>query len=211
MKWSLILCLVFSIASAMLQAQSGTPDLPAEPSADEHIASLAKGTLLVRLPGNRAKVRAIEQALEQDDLSDRSRERLEALLTETLEETEATHQAYTSAFKEEYQFSEVGFFYDYDTPAVLEGWGKVMSDDLTTDLDMQWDQPWYILSIGRTPDSRVNGLVVLDHKLDPLPRPFPRTVITSGLAAIGAWFSGGAAEHYFVRKLQKNLQRFADR
>ncbi|MDX1476524.1 MAG: hypothetical protein R3301_02420 [Saprospiraceae bacterium] len=210
MRWILLIPLALGVV-AVATAQSASPEAPAVPSAEQHIDWLAEGTLLVRLPANRSKMQAIEKALADETLSERARDRLVALLAETKEETAAQQQAYVTAFQDEYNFSDVGFFFDYDTPAVLEGWGNVYDFDLMSEKEISLDKPWYILSIGRTPESRVSGLVVLDHQLDPVPRPFPNSVITSGFAVIGAWLSADPAEHYFVRKLQKNLDRFSER
>ena len=202
---------VLCFLAVIFHAQDASDESSRSLTAAEHIAALEGNTLLVRLPSNRKKIQSIEASLSNDDLSEKGRLRLAQLLESTRQETEEMHENYIQAFRDEYSFSSFGLFFDYDTPAVLEGWGKVYQDDLVSPVDVAWDQPWYVLSLGQTPDSRLDGMVVLDHQLDVVPRPFPNNVLTSGMAAIGAWFAGGPSEHYFVRKLQKNLARFAER
>lgn len=207
----LMAMLVTSVISTSLMAQSaetGT-DLASTPSG--HIVALSEGTLLIRLPTNRKKIQAIEESLENPDLSDKSRERLNDMLEETRLETVQEQRAYAEAFESEYTFSDYAFFFDYDTPAVLEGWAPLYAGDLETKTEIDGDQPWYILSIGRTPDSRLDGLIILDDKLDIVPRPFPNNVITSGFAALRAWFAGDPPKQVYVRKLQKNLVRFLEK
>lgn len=210
MKYLLSFVIIFTGFLTVHTQTNGTgSELVLTPS--EHITALAEGTLLIRLPTNRKKIQALEEALDGPDLSDKSSERLRMMLDDAKVEAKEEQQAFVDAFVKEYGFSAYAFFFDHDTPAVLEGWATLYTSDLKTETTIDTDKPWYILSIGRTPDSRLDGLVILDHKLDVVPKPFPNNVITSGFAALRAWFSGEPPKHAHVRKLQKNLDRFMEK
>ena len=203
-----VMAAIIGLLPFLTNAQGDEMQAPTTTPA-QHISQLHDGVLLVRLPSNRNKLQAIDKALQNDSLKESSRDKLEALRRLTVEETQQTQSVYTSAFKDYFSFCEVYFFIDHDTRAILEGQKNPMLQDLASEApDLKRGTSRYILSIGQSPERQLDGLIILDEDLKPIDKPFPRTVLTTGLAALLASFSSEPEEFIYVERLDKRLHKY---
>jgi len=177
---ALILCLSFALMSF---AQVPFTDPESEVVSSKHIQRLKDGVLLVRLESNQKKFETITKAL------DRASNPKDSLawameLEDTMIETAQRQYTITDAVSEEYRFSDVAYFMDFDTRAILDRTKNPLKADLKTEVTLDSDKPVYILFHGHTPESKIDGYVILNSNLNNIPRPFPNNVSTSGLAAL---------------------------
>jgi hypothetical protein len=213
---SIAVCLATTGLSGAIQMESGGPGADVggmefiqndPPSAASHIRDLHQGILLVRLPSNRNKIQALADLLAQNDLEARDRERLEKTLQATKRETELMHHDYICAFREEYDFSRYAFFLDYNTPQLRDGKMPIVHN-AGSDTEPLPENNWYILSVGHTPNMQIEGMQVLDSTFTSLEKPFPATVLTSGVAGIVAGWKFDNPVRAHVRRLNRKLHKF---
>lgn len=187
--------------SYALAAQIPFTDVESRVASTEHIERLKDGILLVRLNSNQKKMEQINISMLRTTNPKDSAKWAE-LLEKTMIETAEEHYTIANAMEAEYRFSDVAFFMDYDTKAILAGAKKPWTYDLKTEIPIDPDATIYILKYGRTPEMSIKGYVILDANQDNIPRPFPNNVSASGLSAI----FGNDYSH--IRKLNKKLFKY---
>lgn len=186
------------------------------------IKDLRAGTLLVRLPSNQRKITALQDALENDDNSERRATWLQKELKATREGTSTFNNNMYRAFQEAYDFSEMLFTYDYFTPELKAGRfrGHLLNAGLQPDSSITLDkQPVFILSFGRTSKDYSDGveaMVILGSGLKSPPPPFPYYQRLNDLQAFwGNLFPRPDQELFdamrLVGKLNKKLYKFYNR
>lgn len=200
---SAIICfsvLLLTSTPTFSQPQPGTPEY--------HIQALQGGFLLVRLKSNRKKIEAIENQLET--ATGENAEKWAKMLETTEKETQEENQGYIDAFESAYDFSDLAYFYDYDTRAIIDRKVAPWSADLETEVEIDTSEQRYILSFGRTDESKIGGMQILTIDLSTPGRPFPSNISTSGVSAIFASISG-KKEKAHVERLNKKLHRYLEK
>lgn len=191
----------------------------AEERAEEVIKSLKDGTLLVRLPSRQRKIDAMEQVLSGYAPDDKRRPRMEKLLRETREEAATFNRNMMTAFRDSFDFSEVRFFYDYNTPKLKAGEsaGLFLNEELTADPSIPLpDGSYFILGFGQTQKDYSDGLeamYIMDSDFKRMTAPFPYYQRLNDFAAfMGSIFPAPNQEMRdalrLVGKLQKKLRAF---
>jgi hypothetical protein len=193
-----------------------------EEAAKTAIRELQEGTLLVRLPSRKRKIEAMEQVLSQYGPEDKRRPRLEKLLRITREEAETFNRNMTMAFRDSFDFAEVRFFYDYNTPEIKAGEtaGLLLNEDLKADPAITLpDQPTYILGFGQTNKDYSDGLeamFIMSSDFERMAPPFPYYQRLNDFAAfMGSIFPAPDQEKRdalrLVGKLEKKLRGFYEK
>lgn len=172
-----------------------------ERQAEKHIKQLKDGLLLVRLSSKRKKIQSLEESDKSEDAQ------------ELKEKTRKRHQKIIEAFKTTYDFSNVGFFYDYNTSKVLnKNWGAALlkkDSTLIPEEVSQNNKPFYIADIGESfieaNKQTFKGLVIRGQDLDYLDPPFPNKI-----AKLGGFFFLGLdrSPKELVKKLNAELKGY---
>jgi len=130
--------------------------------ANEHIKQLRDGVLLVQLDSKYGEVYLLQKYLKQQMADDLKKEQ------------NLRNKEIHLAFREEFDFSEVHFYYKFYTKDLLNGnFEKVIFYNDKLEIDYDFDvsaQPFYIAAFE---DYGKLGLHIYDDKLQPLIKPFP--------------------------------------
>lgn len=174
------------------QAPWQKTDSKAEQKAKAHIKALRSGILLVRLKAKKIQLKALkdrkkrikkalentEQSPEKAEIQDRFNEVSNEI--ETLKrKTKKRHQKIIKAFHKNFDFSEVAFFYNHRTEAMLtDKWHKSAFQKLDQKHDFKdKNKTRYILDLGssflKRQNKRFEGMVIRDTSLKVLREPFP--------------------------------------
>jgi hypothetical protein len=160
-----------------LPAQQAAYELHRNPKAA--IIALKQGTLVVRLPSNQRKIKALEASLDKAEPNTSRARWLEKELAYTRESTLEFNTNMVKALNEAYTFSGLRFTYDYFTPQIKTGqWeGIFLNEDLEVDpsIGPGEGQP-FLLTFGRTQKEASDGIeamVLMTNKLERFPKPFP--------------------------------------
>lgn len=137
-------------------------------SAEQHISNLKKGALLVSLKSKKNTIKAFE--------AKGLNERAEMLR----EEQTLKNKEIINAFNEKYDFSDVYYFYDFDSRAVKEGdlKGVMLNEELEKDDGIVPESgSYYIARVGNvyseTFQDDISGIVIMDRNMEQLEKPFP--------------------------------------
>lgn len=194
----------------------------AEERAEEAIKRLKEGTLLVRLPSRQRKIDAMEEVLSGYAPDDKRRARMERLLQETRVEAATFNRNMMTAFRDSFDFAEVRFFYDYNTPKLKAGEsaGLFLNETLRADPSIQLpDGSYYILGFGQTHKEYSDGLeamFIMSSDFERMGPPFPYYQRLNDFAAfMGSIFPAPNQEMRdalrLVGKLDQKLDKFHER
>jgi hypothetical protein len=171
--WIVWISLAALLSSGPLSAQNTVQH---EEQAMAAIANLHLGTLVVRLPSQRAKLEAMKSVMNTPTTSEAARRRLEAQIMQTEAENRTYCLDIMAAFQAKYDFSPVLFIFDYDTEALQSGQqrGLFLNRSLETDSGIALiDERYFFLRFGTTGESGVEAMVITDARLRDLEKPFP--------------------------------------
>lgn len=137
--------------------------------ARHHVKALKNGALLVRLPSKRNTLRSLREKGKYWEAA------------RVAEQNRYDNRKIREAFAEQYNFSEVYYFYDTSTKAVRN---KEFRGHLFDAKDRPAWNPdidtFYIADLGDTylesEKGLFNGLVIMDQSLNPLEKPFPNKI-----------------------------------
>lgn len=170
-------------------------------SASQTIVDLKDGILLIRFASNRNKMEALQKSM-SNAVSSADSSRLQREIDRTIEESETLQNDVIKALANEFDFCDYAFFYDKDSKSVLEGKGPVYKADLKTEIAIDPERSVYVMYVGRTPESSINGFVIVDRSLDPIPRPFPGVISRSGFSGLFGSDNG------HIKRLNKKLFKY---
>lgn len=173
---------------------------------EEAIKALREGYLIVRLPSYRAKIDTLESMIGRST-NETQKIRLQRLLDETVESRDSLQQGYIRAFKHQYHFSKVAYFYDYDAHNLNTAKYYNLDSEPIAIGDIM-DKPLYYLFFERTVESKIDALVIYDRKLTIVPRPFPNNFSRGGLNFLFLKISDKNFPAWRVTKMQKQLIRY---
>ncbi len=142
----------------------------------EKIRDLRGGVLIVRLESDRRKIEALEHLASAPGLSQKERQRIEGQLLEAREEAAVNTTSYVEAFRDNYDYSEVVFMYDYQTKAYQDGEITFFDDSFNEVPGTSvLSRPHLILSEGISENNGARMLEFLSEDLEPLGKPAPRS------------------------------------
>lgn len=175
-------------------------------NAIESIRDLKQGTLVLRFPAFRPKIDTLHSLISRSD-SEVNKKRLQLLLDEAIEERETIQKDYTDAFREHYNFSKVVWFNDYESRD-LSSAKYYQLDKTLVEYNELKNGPVFYLIFDRTAESKLGGLIITNHELKPIPRPFPNNFSTGGLGVILNKLSNITLAESHAKKINKKLLKF---
>lgn len=187
----------------ILIASAGTA---AAQKPEDAIRQLKEGYLIVRFPAFKNKIDTLESMIARAE-DNATKKRLTHLLNEAVYERDTVRMEYMQAFKEHYDFSNVIYFFDFESHNlatahyyVLEGKG--------TSIKGIAGYPKFYLHFERTPDSKMDALVFYDEKLRRIPRPFPNNFTRGGFSFLFKQLSDKTYPAWRVQKINKRLHKY---
>ncbi|HMQ46664.1 MAG TPA: hypothetical protein PKA00_03785 [Saprospiraceae bacterium] len=187
--------------------------------AKEQIKELHEGTLIVRIPTQHKKIAALEELLQNKELSPANRKRLEDQLETTRQEAQNFSLYVLEAFDTVYDFSKVLFMYDTDMAALQSSnpSGFFLNREGKADASIVLDQPnFYLLRFGFSTGeatSHTDAMIITDATITDLQKPFPYEVrLTDFISTVGRVLPAPEQEKKdiarAVAKLNRNLHKF---
>ena len=140
------------------------------------LRNLKDGVLIVRLESNRKKIAALEDLIKRTDLSEKQYQRIQKQLDAAKFDTQAQTVEYLMAFKNEYDFSEVVFMFDYQTAEYKKD--EVSFFDVNERVVPFQDissRDHLVLSQGSSPFNGSKVLEFLTDDLQPIGKPAPKS------------------------------------
>ncbi|MEY4905065.1 MAG: hypothetical protein RLZZ292_2880 [Bacteroidota bacterium] len=151
-KYNLLLTFFFFLSFSF--------SLSAQENVKQVISDLKKGVLMVRLPTNSNKQKAIEGYLQDPKLTPIEQVRWEKELASTKEDTKLLTTRIVEAIAKRYTFSNYTFIYDTAVGALLKGNTKGLFFDknlVSTNLSLE-NTPFFLLKYGKMTNS--TGFIV---------------------------------------------------
>lgn len=171
----------------------------------EAIRELPQGTLIIRFPAFKNKIDTLESMIKRSP--DNKDQRLQKLLDEALQERDTLVEDYTAAFRENYDFSKVAYFFDYESRD-LKNAHYYNIDGSSLSYNQLHAGPVLYLFFTRTTESKIDALVFHDRSLKPLAHPFPNNFSRGGLSFLFRKLSGETFAVWRVKQIDKKLTKF---
>lgn len=153
-----------------------------------------EGVVLVRLPTQKAKIKALE------DLG-----KLEEAAT-LKAELAKSHGEIAQVFREKFTFCPVLFFYAENSGAIADsGPAGFLMDATLNPVDLAPNY-FIVAEFNRSPEKGISGLVAYDMKMVPLKHPFPNFVRNHTF-----FYFWGRTKGAVVSKWNTDLMNFYDR
>ncbi|MEZ5040749.1 MAG: hypothetical protein R2828_12670 [Saprospiraceae bacterium] len=210
-RLALVVITLFFIGGSSITAQN------AETKAKAMLQQLKNGALIIRIPSNQNKIKALTELTNKAEATVVERERAASLLESTQNETAAESVIIQATFANFFKFTQCYFMYDKDTDQLSKGekQGYFLDEQLqyssTVTLDVDH---FFVLDIGYTDpanSARSYALIIKDQGFKELTAPFPyaQRINTTGLI-IDQLSGKNNFQKYFkkaVIKLDKRLER----
>ena len=198
-RLSLIGCLLAWIACPIwMMAQAPDPH--------GSIKNLREGTLIVRFPTYTAKIDTLKSLIARST-EPNAKARMEKLLRETIQTRDTLHHDYIQAFKNNYRFSKVAYFYDFDAYNLNTAAYYNLDGERLAVADLS-EKPIFYLYFERTAESKIDALVIYDRNLKIVPRPFPNNFSRGGMNFLFLKISHKNFPAWRVGKINKQLVKF---
>lgn len=192
---------LFSLALTFI----GFSPLQAQRPEDSLYYALGSAYLIVRLPSQENKMKAMEATIANPNNSETSRSRLQAQLEEVRTETQVKNRAIVHAFDRHFDALPVAFVYD-TTHSPLQG--AFLNEQLQETGTPEVGDVFIQLRFGRPvaySGSRAESMVLTDSRLQDLGPPFPKPVMMTGF---GYGFNKlMAPETAFEKLLEKRVKK----
>ena len=166
-----VLIILLSSMPSILEAQGAVP-----PTA---ILELKDGYLLVRMPTYKGKIDTLT-AMTHRAQDPKDKARLEKQLQDAIAKRDILLQDYVNAFKLNYHFSKVAYFFDYDARNLNTASYYNMDGERIAVGDLS-EQKLFYLYFDRTSDSKMDALVIHDRFGGRIPSPFPNNFTQGGI------------------------------
>lgn len=152
-----------------------------------------KGVLLVRLHSSRNKINALREKGYEEDA------------TSTEAEQRRVNREIVYAFIEKYDFSEVYFFYDYNSTEILNGNFKEFLLDKNFELALLKKSPEFYLigDFSQTEKMSISALVIMDKNYEQLESPFPFYQRSTYFLSLLSYSKGEVVEKINLRLNEK--------
>jgi len=155
-----VCCLFFFLCLNFLAISQ--PKAGRKAIANTHIEQLRDGVLLVQLDSKYGEIYVLQKYLKQQEANALKKEQ------------GIRNKEICLAFREEFNFSEVYFYYKFHNEQLINvDYEKVVFYNDKLEIDYDFDltaQPFYIAAFE---DIDRTGLHIYDNKLQPLKKPFP--------------------------------------
>lgn len=208
--------LIFVFASIPLLAQQNTKPVPTSPV--KAITDLKNGVLIVRLTSEYRKLEALEELLENGDISVETEANLPLKMTRIEVERDLENDLWVRNFKAHYQFSDILFAYDtLRMDALIKNDGKncFLDEDMKINPSLSLNgRPFLMLYKGIISEgSGAEAVLFRDANFVQLKKPFPYFVRTTRFMYVfNSIFKGSIADarniEQVVKKIEKKLNKF---
>jgi len=192
------LLILLVMLSVTLSGQTQSP-----PSA---IKELREGTLIIRFPTSKPKIDTLTAmvARAQDP---KNKERLEKDLQQAIQERDTLMADYIAAFKTEYDFSKVAYFFDYDGRNLNTANYYNLDGERIAVADLS-EKPIFYIYFDRTDEDAMDALVIYTRNIQKLPRPFPNDFTLGGINVLFLKISGRKYPSWRVEKINTRLYKY---
>lgn len=195
----LTVIVVLSINSVhTIQAQTLDPG--------QAIRDLKEGFLIIRIPAYRAKIDTLQAMISRSGDSS-TQARLQKLLNEAIGERDSLFSDYTKAFREEYNFSKVSYYFDYEGRHISAAHFYHLDGTPMPKDEFDLKRVFY-LYFERTNESHIDALVIYDVEGKAVPAPFPNNFTRGGFSFLFAKLSDKKFPSWQVGKINKKLIKF---
>ncbi len=184
------------------------------------LTQLRQNVLVVRLPSQSKKIKALTELSEKSSTSDQERERVIAELEATKAEARAEALIIQSSFSNYFDYAPVLFMYDEASSKLTKGerTGFFLDKNLEQSAAILEKELYYVLDIGYTDPSnsaRSFSFIIKNQSYKPLSAPFPYAQrINTPALAFDQLLGRNSMEKYYrkaVIRLNKRLYRAAGR
>ena len=172
----------------------------------EAIQQLKEGYLIVRFPAYKNKIDTLESMIAKAK-DDATKKRLTHLLNQAIYDRDTVRMDYIDAFKNHYDFSNVIYFFDYESHNLATAHYYVLGGKGTSIKGIA-DYPKFYLHFERTEDSKIDALVFYDQKLRRIPPPFPNNFSSGGLSYLFMQLSNKSAPAKRIQKINRRLHKY---
>ena len=193
-----VLSILLSAGPSILVAQAAIP-----PTA---IMELKDGYLLIRMPANKPKIDTLE-AMTKRAKDPKDKARLEEQWQEAIGERDTLVSDYITAFKVNYHFSKVAYFFDYDGRDLNTASYYNLDGERISIGDLSEFKLFY-LHFERTSESKMDALVIHDRFGGRVPNPFPNDFTQGGINVLFLKLSGKKFPTWRVGKMDKALFKY---
>ena len=170
------------------------------------IKELKEGTLILRIPTNKSKIDTLTAMVNRSTDPDK-KARLEKQLNETIQERDTLLADYVFAFKTNFDFCKVGYYFDYDADDLNTASYYNMEGERIAVGDLS-EKPLYYLYFERTTGSKIDALVVYNRNIQKVPSPFPNDFSRGGLNVLFLGLSGKSFPIWRVGKINKQFHKY---
>lgn len=172
----------------------------------EAIRELHQGYLVIRFPGFKNKIDTLSSMIARSD-DGPSKKRLVALRDEAIEERESLREDYITAFQNHYNFSKVAYFTDSEARDLITAKYYDLNRSEITYQELHQQRVYYLV-FGRSQDSKIDALTILDHTMKRIDSPFPNDFSRGGFNFLFITLSEGKYAEWRVKKMNKKLYKF---
>lgn len=177
-KRIIILLLLLTIVLNPSFQLKGQPSMSSMsvPEVINEFRKLKGGVLIVRLESNRKKIAALEEMIRRSDLSQKQYQRVQKQLDVAKVNARTQTVEYLQAFKSYYDFSEVVFMFDFQTPEYKKGEISFFdTDEQEVSHSAVLSRDHLVLSQGSSPYNASKVLEFLTDDLGPIGKPAPKS------------------------------------
>ncbi|HSF90110.1 MAG TPA: hypothetical protein VLA46_11870, partial [Saprospiraceae bacterium] len=168
---------------------------------DYSIKALREGSLIIRFPTYTSKIDTLT-AMAGRTKDPKNKERLEKEIKKTIQERDTLFADYIEAFKTKYDFSKVGYIFDYDARNLNTATYYNLFGERLAIADLS-EKPLFYLFFERTAVDAQDALVVYNRNLQKIPAPFPNDFIRGGINVLFLKISNKKFPSWRVGKMNK--------
>jgi len=183
-----------------------TPLIGQAPDPVTSIKELKEGTLIVRFPAYKAKIDTLT-AMASRTKDPENKQRLEKELQQTIEERDTLLADYVEAFKMNYNFSRVAYYFDYDGRDLNTARYYNLDGEHIAVADLS-EKPIFYIFFDRTEESKMDALTIYSRYLKKIPNPFPNEFALGGINVIFVSLSDNTFPSWRIKKINKRLHMF---
>jgi hypothetical protein len=173
------------------------------------IKELRKGTLIIRIPTNKAKIDTLT-AMSARSTDPQKKERIDSQLNQAIEERDRLFADYITAFKSNFDFCNVGYIFDHEAKDLNTANYYNLDGELISVADLS-EKPLYYLYFDRTSDSKIDALVLYNRNIQEIPSPFPNNFSRGGINILFLKLSGKNFPFWRVGKINSQLYKYLER
>jgi hypothetical protein len=170
------------------------------------IKELKEGTLIVRFPANKAKIDTLS-AMASRTNDPKNKQKLEMELQQAMGERDTLLADYVEAFKLNYDFSRVAYYFDYDGRDLNTARYYNLDEEHIAVADLS-EKPIFYLFFDRTEESKMDALSIYSRNLKKIPNPFPNEFALGGINVLFVSLSDNTFPSWRIKKINKRLHMF---